>query len=191
LGRLEFAQMERPSVRITSLVAFAIVLATVVLYIVLINAQSSGQPDPTPYIPRFVASFLAVMAALVALALLPRPEVVPIRVPMRAAAAAGLLGLGLLAAMSIGLPLVVAGILVGIALGRTSQGTRSRLRRLAGLGAAVAALAVLFIGLNVAQRTIVCPASGPMSGGGTGLFGDTYHYDCNNGELHMTFWQGT
>src|SRR5207253_1543271 len=69
---LECAPMERLLIRVTSLVAFAIVLATDILYIGLIGAQG---PDFQPYVPRFVASYLAVMAAVIAIALLPRREI--------------------------------------------------------------------------------------------------------------------
>src|SRR6266849_1424882 len=105
--------MERRLVRVTSLVAFAIVLATDVLYVALIDSQ--GQGVPMVYVPRFVAGYLAVMAALIGAALLPAREIAVIRFPLRAAAAGGLLVMGLLAAFSVGAPLVVAGLLTGVA----------------------------------------------------------------------------
>src|SRR5690242_18208812 len=105
--------MERRLVVVLSVIAFAIVLATDVLYAAVINSQ--GGTNPMPYVPKFVASYLALMAALIAVAMLPRPEVLPLRSPLRAAAAAGLLFLGFIAAFSIGPPLVVAGILVSFA----------------------------------------------------------------------------
>ena len=106
---------------------------------------------------------------------------------MRAGASAGLLGLGILAAMSIGLPLVLAGLLVGVALGRTQRvaGAAWR-RRLAGVAAAALSLGVGWVGLDVAGRAIVCPEVGTSGGGGTHLLGGTYRYECNNGELHMS-----
>ena len=184
---LQWCAVERPVVRITSLVAVAIVLGVEVLYVSIINAQNQDSPDALPYVPRFVAGYLAVMAALVALALVPRREIEPLRFPMRAAAAAGLLGFGVLAAASIGLPLVVAGILVGVALGRTQLESRgSRLRRLAGVAAAVLSVAVGVVGVDLAGRAIVCPEVGTSGGGGTHLLGGSYQYECNNGELHMT-----
>ena len=61
--------MERRAVVILSLVAFAIVLTADVLYVTLINAQNASSSDDMPYVPRFVASYLAVIAALIALAL--------------------------------------------------------------------------------------------------------------------------
>ena len=182
---LEFAAMERLLIRVTSLVAFAIVLATDILYVGLIGSQ--GQ-DFQPYVPRFVASYLALMAALIVIALLPRPEISAIRLPMRAAAAGGLLALGFLAAFSIGLPLVVAGVLTTVALTRTSRRPGSALRRLAGLGAALLAIGLLVAGLEITGRLIVCPATGTASGTGSGLVTGGYSYQCNEGTL--TFHSG-
>ena len=174
--------MERLSVRIVSILAFAIVLATDVLYVVLINAQ--GQ-SAQPYIARFVGGYLAVMAALIAVALVPRPETVRIRVALRAAAAGGLLLMGFLASFSIGLPLVLAGFLVFFTLTRTARENRSRPARLSGLVAAAVAVAVLLTGLEVTQRLIVCPDEGTQAGGGSGLITGPYQYECNNGTMHF------
>ena len=172
--------MERTSVRVTSLVAFTIVVAVDALYIGLINGQG---PSAQPYIPRFVGAFLAVMAALIIIALLPRPEIATIRAPVRAAAAAGLLMLGIFAAFSIGLPLVVAGILVGFSLRLTQRTPRRGVARLSGLVAAALTVGILIGGLSVTQLWIVCPASGEMGGGGTALLGGSYQWECNNGHL--------
>ena len=174
--------MERTSVRVTSLVAFAIVVAVDVLYIVVINSQ--GQ-SAQPYIPRFVGSYLAVMAALIVIALAPRPEIVAIRATLRAAAAAGLLVLGILAAFSVGPPLVVAGILVGFALSRTQRGPRRGAARLSALVAAALTVGILIAGLDLTQRMIVCPDSGEMGGGGSALLSGSYEYECNHGRLTM------
>src|ERR1041384_7469771 len=169
--------MERLWILITSLAAFTIVLVTELVYVSLINAQAG--PDDTPFVPRFVAGYLAVMAALIVVALVPRPEIVRVRFALRAAAAGGLLGLGILGAWSIGLPLVLAGILIVVVLGRTARVSGSRLGRLMGLVGAV-------LGLDLAGRVIVCPEAGTSSGGGTHLLGGSYQYECNSGELHMT-----
>jgi len=146
----------------------------------LINGQG---PSAQPYIPRFVGGYLAVMAALIVVALLPRPEIVPIRAPLRAAAAAGLLVLGIFAAFSIGLPLVVAGILTGFALSRTQREPRRGVARVSGLVAAALTVAVMIAGLDVTQRLIVCPDSGEVGGGGSALLGGSYQYECKNGQL--------
>jgi len=159
--------MERLSVRIVSILAFAIVLATDVLYVVLINAQ--GQ-SAQPYIARFVGGYLAVMAALIAVALVPRPETARIRVALRAAAAGGLLLMGFLASFT---------------LTRTARENRSRPARLSGLVAAAVAVVVLLTGLEVTQRLIVCPDEGTQAGGGSGLITGPYQYECNNGTMHF------
>jgi hypothetical protein len=172
--------MERRLIVVLSLVAFAIVVALDVLFIGLINSQ--GRSD-MPYIPRFVASYLAVMAALIAVALVPRAEVAAIRVPLRAAAAGGLFVLGFVAAFTIGPPLVMAGFLVTLALNRTAREPRRRAARLSGLIAAAVAIAVLLAGLVVTQRLIVCPDSGTSAGGGSGFLTGPYSYECNNGRL--------
>lgn len=172
--------MERSSVRVSSFVAFAIVVVLLVLYIALINGQG---PSDQPFVPRFVGGYLAVMAALIVVALLPRPEIVSIRAPLRAAAGAGLLMFGVFAAFSIGLPLVVAGILMTFALSRTRREPRRGVARLSGLVAAALTIAVLIAGLDITQRLIVCPDSGQSAGGGTGLLGETYQFECNNGRL--------
>jgi hypothetical protein len=137
-----------------------------------------------PYIPRFIAGYLAVMAALIAIALAPRPEVAAIRVPLRAAAAAGLFVLGFLAAFSIGPPLVVAGFLMTLALARTVREPRRAVARLSGLVAAALAIALLLAGMEVTQRMIVCPDQGTSAGGGSGFLTGPYQYECNDGELH-------
>src|SRR5437588_3576327 len=132
--------MERLWVRIVLLAAATIAAITDALYIVLIDAQGESAQ---PYVPRFVGGYLAVMAAVVAASVLARPEVVRIRVALRAAGAAGLLVLGILAAFSIGVPLVVAGLLVVFALSRTASQARSRAARLSGTMAAALSIALL------------------------------------------------
>ena len=167
---------------IVSVIAFVLVLLTDLLYIVLINSQ--GQ-SVQPYIPRFVGSYLAVIAAIIGLALLPRDEMVQIRVPLRAAAAAGLLVLGFLTGFSIGLPLVLAGLLTTFALTRTSREARSRPARLSGLVAAAVSVAILLAGLEVSTRTIVCEPGSNDAGGGSSLILGQYQYECVNGELRF------
>jgi hypothetical protein len=172
--------MERRLVWVTSIAAAVIALATDVLYIVVINSQ--GQ-SPQPYIPRFVGGYLAVVAALIVVSLLPRPEIVAIRVPLRAAAAGGLFVLGFVSAFSIGPPLVLAAFLVLLALARTDRARRTRAARLSGLLAAAVAVAVLLVGLEVTQRLVVCPDHGTSAGGGPGLLTGPYQYECVNGRL--------
>ena len=146
----------------------------------LIDAQGESAQ---PYVPRFVGGYLAVMAAVVAASVLARPEVVRIRVALRAAGAAGLLVLGILAAFSIGVPLVVAGLLVVFALSRTASQARSRAARLSGMMAAALSIALLLGGLEVSQRTIVCPPASNEAGGGASLILGSFQYQCRDGQL--------
>jgi hypothetical protein len=174
--------MERLSIRLPSLAAFAAVLAVEVLYVVLIRSQ--GGPLES-YIPFFVTGYLALLAGLIAIALVPRPEVAVFRVPLRAAAAAGLLVLGFLAAFSIGTPLLIAGLLVIAALVQTQPSPWSRVAFGSGIVAGVVAVALLIAGFEIANRLVVCPETGTMSGSGSGLVTGPYHYECNEGELHF------
>ena len=174
--------MEPPSIRVLSTVAFVLVTATDIFYITLINAQG---PSSQPYISRYVASYVAVMAGLLVVALLPRPEIVPMRVAIRAAVAGGLFLLGFLFGVPLGMAFVIAGFLVFFALRRTARDTRSRPARLSGLVAAAVAVAVLLTGLEVAERIIVCPDKGNTAGGGSGLITGPYQYECANGVGHF------
>ena len=172
--------MERSSVLITSLVAIAIVFTVDVIYVGVINSQG---PPPDLYTPRFVASYLAVLGALVVVSLVPRHEIAVIRVPLRAAAAAGLLVVVFVSAFSIGPPLALAGFLVFFALVRTARPPGS-VPRWSGLVAAALAVVLLIGGFEVTQRLIVCPASGQLSVDGSGFVTGPYHYECVDGALH-------
>jgi hypothetical protein len=139
--------MERVSILVTSAMAFAAVLAIDFAYVTLIRIENQEAPNPTPYVPFFVAGYLAAIALLIAVAMVPRPEVVPFRVALRAGAAAGLLVLGLLAAFSIGLPIVIAGLLVLVALIQT----RTPGGRWPGVVGGSMAIAVLLIGFQLTE----------------------------------------
>lgn len=110
--------MERTSVVLPSILAVVAVVAIDVLYVTLIAGQGGPQGSR---VPLFVSGYLAIMAALVMLAVAPLPEIERFRVPLRAAAAGGLLVLGMIAAFSIGVLIVGAGLLVGFALARTKS----------------------------------------------------------------------
>ncbi len=161
-------------------VALAIVVLEDAVYVLLIRSQAEVAPDA--YTVPFVAGYLVVMAALLATSLvrLPNPSW---RMPLRAGAAGGLLVLGIIAAFSIGLPLILAGILATGASVRTLKGPVWTSTGLFGVAAAVAAVAVLVTGFEVTERMIVCPASGNVNGGGTGFVTGPYHYECVDGQL--------
>lgn len=161
--------------------ALVVVLATDAAYVLVIRAQGGAEPT-TAYTVPFVAGYLVVMATTLAASLMQwTPPIV--RLPLRAAAAGGLLVLGLFAIFSIGLPLLIAGAMAGAATWFTLGGPQLKSSVLMGFGAAVIAVAVLLAGFTVTAGIIVCPTHGSMSGGGTGFLTGPYYYDCVNGVL--------
>ena len=127
------------------------------------------------------------MAVLLTVSLMPRWTVTT-RMALRAAAAGGLLVLGVVAMFSIGLPLVIAGALATAATVRTASRQRVMLSSVSAVGAAMIAVAILVTGFEVTDRLIVCPEHGTMGGGGSGFVTGPYYYDCVNGKL--TFHSG-
>jgi hypothetical protein len=172
--------------RLMAWIALILVLATDAAYIVLIRGQGALAPDA--YTVPFVAGYLLVMAALL-MSSLARLRRSTWRMPLRAAAAGGLLVLGVLAIFSVGLPLVIAGALATGATVRTLRGPQVTKASLSAIAAAVVAVVVLVAGFEITQRVIVCPATGTSGGGGTGFVTGPYYYDCVNGRL--TFHSGS
>jgi hypothetical protein len=110
--------VERRSVVVSSIVAAVIVLATDLLYVALIAGQGGSRSGSR--VPFFVSGYLALMAAMIVLATAPMSELNRFRVPLRAAAAGGLLVLGFIVGYPGAVLLVSAGLLVGFALTRTN-----------------------------------------------------------------------
>jgi hypothetical protein len=165
------------------LVAVAIVLALVAdgLYLAIVFNQ--GVQPPESFTTPFVASYLLLLAIALGVSLMSRWGVA-VRTVLRAASAAGLLVLGVLALMSIGLALVIAGAMAFAATVRTLRRPLLTTSNLLGAASAVIAVAVLVAGFEVTGRMIVCPAQGSMSGGGSGFLTGPYYYDCVNGNLN-------
>jgi hypothetical protein len=166
--------------------ALVLALATDVVYLLLILGQGGAPSDVVTV--AFVASYLAALAALLA-ASLPRRWSAVVRLSLRAAAAGGLLVLGVLAIFSIGLPLLIAGAMAVGAAVRTLRGPFLSTSSISAVAAAAVAVVVLVAGFEVTERLIVCPAHGSSGGGGTGLVTGPYYYDCVNGQL--TFHSGS
>lgn len=166
--------------------ALVVALATDAAYVVLILGQASRAPDA--YTVPFVAAYLLLIAALLVISLM-RSTKPAWRMPLRAAAAGGLLVLGVLAIFSVGLPLVIAGAVATGATVRTLRGPFLTTSSVAAVAAAVLAVVVLVTGFEVTERLIVCPAQGTSGGGGTGFVTGPYHYECANG--HLTFHSGS
>jgi hypothetical protein len=160
--------------------ALVFALATDSAYLVLILGQGGPRPDVATVV--FVASDLIALAALLAASLLRRWRAV-VRLSLRAAAAGGLLVLGVLAIFSIGLPLLIAGAMATGATVRTLRGPFFTASSLSAVASAVVAVVVLVAGFEVTERMIFCPAHGSSGGAGTGLVTGAYHYECVDGRL--------
>jgi hypothetical protein len=170
--------------------ALVVVLATDAVYLSAIRGQNSGQSGliPDVYTLPFVAGYLVVMAALLVTSLMPL-RTPAWRMPLRAAAAGGLLVLGVLAIFSSGLPLVIAGALATGATVRTMRGPFVSASSLSAVAAAVVAVVVLVAGFEVTERMIVCPSQGVMMRSGSGFVTGPYYYACVDGRL--SFHSGT
>jgi hypothetical protein len=169
----------RPA-RFMTWMAVVIVLATGIAYSLLTRSQRSASLDVL--IVPFVTAYIFLMAALLALSLTGELRA-GLRMPMRAAAAGGLLVLGILSLFSIGLPLVVSGALATGATVRALREPRVKSGMLTAAGAAVLAVALLVAGFEGAERYIVCPSTGSAGGAGAGLVSGPYYYDCIDGRL--------
>jgi hypothetical protein len=173
----------------------AIVAAVVdVLYIRYVTAQQGSDPQFLDF--PFVASFIALMAMSAAFS-------VPARVGWRpfllGISAGGLLLLGLFAIFSIGLALIIPGVvaLYGVTgavadlrPSDASSGAVHKGRRRAGIATAVAgvvtSVVVLLAGFSVTETFIRCRPSGSESGGGITVLGFSYTYRCDNGKLTIS-----
>jgi len=161
--------------------ALVVAVATCIAYTLLVRAQGGYGGLDVLTVP-FVTGYMLLMGVLLAVSL-QRALPVNLRMPLRAAAAGGLLVLGILALFSIGLPLVVAGAMATGATVRTLRGPHLTATALTAVAGAVVAVALLVAGFEANQRYIVCPAHGTYGGGGSGLVTGPYHYDCVDGRL--------
>jgi hypothetical protein len=177
--------VEARAPRIMAWAAFTIVLLTDALYLGLTIGQPERSPDV--FTVPFVASYLLLIAALLGVSLLQRPRIIVARTALRAAAAGGLLVLGILAAFSIGLPFILAGMLATGATVRTLRGPHLTSSAFSGVAAALIAVAILVAGFEVTERMIMCPAHGSAGGGGTGLVTGPYYYECVDGQLDFHY----
>ena len=161
------------------LVAIAVVaiVAIIALYLALINGQG-GEPSDTPWVVPFVTGYLILMALALAASLIAQSR---LRTALRAGASAGLLVLGVLAAFSIGVAVLVA---AGLAIAATVLDLRSKPGARAVASAvtgAVVAVVVLLAGFQVSWTHVVCPPNGESGGTTAGFSVTSYH--CLNGVL--------
>lgn len=170
------------SARILTWCAIVVVVASGVAYLGLVYDFGIDRTAISRVV--FVAAYLLLMA-LMLVASLARRISRAVRMPLRAAAAGGLLVLGVLAAFSIGLPVIVGGALAAAATVRTLSGPHVTAAAVSSVLASVVAVAVLVAGFEVTERMIFCPASGFEAGSGYGLVTGGYHYYCVDGRLEF------
>lgn len=125
---------------------------------------------------------MVVTAVLLLLSLLNLSLLAQARPALRAAAAAGLLVLGVIAAFSIGLPIFGAGILAAIAAGRALAGPDRMKRVLTEIAAAIVAVAVLIAGFEISGHV---PTDGFDERKRDRFVTGGYNWECDNGELHI------
>ncbi len=165
---------EGRTLRLLVWVAFVIVLVTAFGYVLIIRAQETYPPEA--FVVPFVAAYLALMAVMLVVSLRQERLAVRLRPTLRGGAAAGLLAIGVLALMSIGILLVVAGGLAAAAAVMTLLGRHWSTF-------VYEAAAALVAGFEATDRLIICPAKGVSGGSGYGLVTGGYQYTCVDGHL--------
>ena len=164
--------------------AVLLLVATATGYLAIVAIQGGPPPDNALTVP-FVAGYLALMALLLAASLSGAPPMAAMRPALRAAPAAGLLVLGVLAIFSIGLPVLIAASLAAAAAVLTFITQRTRRAVVAAATAALVAVVALLVGLEVTWHYIVCPPTGLTAGTTAGIFVPSYSYECSYGHLKI------
>jgi hypothetical protein len=163
----------------------ATVVATLdVVYIGFIAFVQGGTSDQPWRVP-FVASYLGVLALCAILSATVSQE--SWRLAFAGASAGGLLVLGFLALFSIGLPLVVMGLVTAVALVRViTSASRRGIAAGASIAGVLASVLVLFAGIWITERIIACPPRA-VSGSGSGFLSGSYSYTCQNGRAIVRY----
>ncbi len=173
---------EGRSARVLVAVAVVAIVAIDALYLAIVSSQG-GAPPADPLVAPFLASYLGLVAVLLAVSMV-APD--PVKAGIRGAASAGLLVVGVLAAFSIGVAVLVAAALCIAALVMVVSRHPSRRTVIAAIAGCAVGVAVLVVGLQVAWQTIQCPASGDAGGTVPTFFGAGTSYECVNGHLTLT-----
>jgi len=162
----------------------AILVAVVdILYIAIIHGQPASD---LPWRVPFVAAYLAAIAVCAALSTRVRSR--RWQAGLLATSAAGLLLLGFFGLFSIGLPLVVAGLLAIAGLASVIGGSARRGVMVASsLAGGLVAVVVLLAGFEVTERIITCPPGVVSGGGGSGFLTGSYSYTCQGGRAIVTY----
>ena len=157
------------------------------LYLGIVGTQGS---NPQFLRVPFVAAFIAAMAICAALS--SRASALRWRSLLLGVSAAGLILLGFFGIFSIGLPLVVAGVLASLGLisalgnARSSGETSGKAAVATAAGGAALAVVVLIAGVSLTELALRCPSNGMETGSGATLFGGSYQYGCDNGKLTIS-----
>jgi hypothetical protein len=170
--------------RVLVAVAVVALVAIVAGYIAIVRSQGGPAPSDVLTVP-FVSAYLLLMAAFLAISLIELRTIESLRPALRAAASAGLVALGVLAAFSIGAAIMIAAL---FAIATTVISLIAAPRRATFIGAAIAAvLSVGFLafGLEVVWNIIICPPTGQMSG----TTASGVQYDCSDGYLTVHYSQ--
>src|SRR2546428_989238 len=127
------------------LIAVIVACAVDIVYVSQVVGPSGGRGDPLAWRSPFVALFIAVMAIAGSLAV--RPSAAGWRIVLLGLSSVGLLAIGYLGIFSIGLPLLVAGLGVLVALIGTVVASPKRAGVIRAGAARCLALAIFFTGL--------------------------------------------
>ncbi len=162
-------------------VAVVAVVAIDALYVALVYNQSDRPPDV--YTPIFVAGYLALMVVALVVSLIAGLRIPWLRPALRGAATGGLVVMGVLAAFSVGLPILIAGMLVLASTVLELVNRWGVVRLVTAVVAAVLAGGLLLWGLDATSTILVCPSSGEMGGTTSGVLGHSITYLCTDGRL--------
>jgi hypothetical protein len=168
--------------------AAVIAAADDAFYLGVVNTQGGSSPQFLR-VP-FVAAFIALLAICGALS--SRASAARWRPLLLGVSATGLILIGFLGIFSIGLPLVVAGVLASLGLinalgqARASGEPAGKAAVTMAVGGAVLAVVVLLVGVSLTELAIRCPANGIESGSGGVLLAGPYQYSCDNGKLTIS-----
>jgi hypothetical protein len=158
------------------------------LYLGIVGTQGGSNPQFLR-IP-FVAAFIAAMAICAALS--SRASALRWRSLLLGVSAAGLILIGFFGIFSIGLPLVVAGVLASLGLinslgqARANGKTSGSAAVAMAAGGGVLATVALLAGISLTELALRCPANAIESGSGASLLSGSYQYSCDNGKLTIS-----
>jgi hypothetical protein len=167
------------SLRILLFLAIAAIVAVEVLYLALINSQGGPEAD-TPWVTPFVAGYLALAGVLLAVSLVTSGAP---RAGLLGAASGALSIMGVLAAFSIGIAVLIAAALsiAGLVVAVVRRPVTTTV--VSAIGGFVLSIALLVVGFQAAWQHIECPATGQSGGTTAGFIGHGASYECDDGRL--------